>query len=406
MQYRVYSFQELPLPYNWQLAIENEQYAQFTNRDTLAYATGGAVAAYSIDSDYMVSNNSTVELTGETTAVAGQIITLIDDAGEYDTGVITSVDNKNRKILYKSLLSLFDGDILNPARGSGGEEGEGQISYLYDGVIDTARILASYYAKSNTDKFKRLPIYIRTSGGGKANGVYHVPAIWNYTGNTVNVRTWLTDLFNKHNVVLKFRLVFEASRAYIEILILHNTTGGRLIKNNIHGLTVKYTEESVVSATVCQVIDQSDKRLLSTWYLLNDNTVTTNENAPNRMQPYKLTVAEFNSSNTDGATEQTVAEDALKYSDFNHYINLTINKQSSMFPKNLTIGDAVTVVTELEKMDAATAIENDYKDKVYKSIFTGRKESNKSNDVTLVFGKIRISYTDLIQMRDANKVRR
>lgn len=290
------------------------------------------MAAYSIDNDYMVANNSTVEITAETDAVAGQIITLIDDAGEYDTGVITSVDNENRKILYKSMLALFDGDILNPARGN--DTTDGAITYLYDGVNGTARILASYFATSKIDKYRRLPLRVRTSGGGKSDGKYIVPAIWNYSGNTVNLRDWLMDLFNKHNVVLQFRLVFEVSRAYIEILVAHNTTGGRLIKNNIHGLTVKHTEESAASATVCQVIDSETKVLLSTWYLIFDNTVTQNANAENRVQPYKLTVAEFDADNDDGATEQTVAEDALKYSDFNHYINLSINQQSACFRKS------------------------------------------------------------------------
>lgn len=404
MQYRVFKFKELGSPYTWEFPGKNG-IINFTNKDTLVYATGGAVAAYSIDNDYMVANNSTVEITKETTAVAGQIITLIDDAGEYDTGIITSVDNENRKILYKSLLSLFDGDILNPTR-SGREEGDDVIKYLYDGVNGTAEIIASYFANSNTDKFRRLPLYIRTSGGGTgANGKPFVPALWSYTGNTVNLRTWLVDLFDKHNVVVQFRLVFEVARAYIELRVTHNTTGGRLIKKNIHGLTVKYTEESVIKSTVCEVIDQDTKEKLSTWYLLDNNTVTQNANARNRVQPYKLTVAEFDRDNDDGATEQTVAEDALKYGDFNHYINLTINRQSGMFPKNLSIGDAVTVVTEMEEMDAEKVIDPNYDDKVYKSIYTGRKESSNSNEVTLIFGKIRISYTDLVQMKEAKQVR-
>lgn len=395
MQYRVYKFEELAQPYYWELPGSGPN--AYVNKDTLVYATGGAVAAHSIDNDYMVANNSTVELAGETDAVAGQIITLIDDAGEYDTGVITSVDNENRKILYKSLLSLFDGDILNPARTTG-EEDE-TVKYLYDGVNDTARIIASYFASNTVDKFRRLPLRIRTSGGGS------VHALWNYTGNTVNLRTWLVDLFDKHNVVLQFKLAFEVTRAYIDVLVSHNTTGGRLLKNNIHGLTVKHTEESAATATVCQVISQDTKALLSTWYLLSDNTVTTNANAVNRVQPYKLTVAEFDTENDDGATERTVAEDALKYGDFNHYINVTINKQSAMFPKNLQIGDAVTVVTDMEDMTGEDAVDPNYTEKVYKSIYTGRKESSTSNEVTLIFGKIRISYTDLIQMKEAKKVR-
>lgn len=403
MQYRTYKFKELAEPYTWTFPNADGGVDTFINKDTLVYAAGGAIANFSIDNDYMVANNSTVELAQETDAVAGQIIALIDGSDAHDIGLITSVDNKNLKILYKSMLSLFDGEILNPARET---DSDSEIRYLYDGVDGTARILARYFASDNVDKYKRLPLRIRTSGGGRgADGNYSVPAIWNYKDNTVNVRSWLVDLFDKHNVVLQFRLIFEASRAYIEIYIQHNTTGGRLIKANIHGLTVNHTEESAAAATVCEVIDSETKALLSTWYLLSDNTVTQNADAANRVQPYKLTVSEFDADNEDGATPRTIAEDAMLYSDFNHYINITMNRDSGMFPKNLNIGDAVTVVTEIEEMSEGQSIDENYEDKVYKSIYTGRKESGTSSEVTLIFGKIRISYTDLIQMRQAKMVR-
>lgn len=402
MQYRTYRFEELNEPYNWTFPKEDGSDATFTNYDTLVYASGGAVSAFSLDNDYMVTNNSTIEITAETKAVAGQIITLIDENGAYDVGVVTSVDNENLKILYKSMMVLFDVAILNPARNGGSDD---VIGYLYDGVDGTARILATYFATEIADKYMRLPLRLRTSGGGKTNGSYNVPAIWKYKDNTVNIRSWLMDLFDTHNVTLQFRLVFETSRAFIEIYIQHNMTGGRLLKNNIHGLTVKHTEESSASATVCKVIDSETKELLSTWYLLKNNTVTSNSTSGMRVQPYKLTVAEFDSDNEDGATERTVAEDAMLYSDFNHYINIKMDRNSKMLPKNLSIGDAVTLVTDMEEMTVESEIDNSYTDKIWQSIYTGRKESSNSSEVTLIFGKIRISYTDIIQMQQAKKVR-
>lgn len=404
MQYRAYKFVQLATPYSWDLPTQDGGTMEFWNYDTLAYAAGGVVVDFDIDSDYTVANNSTIYIAADTKAVAGQLVALIDDAGAYDIGVITSVDNEKRKILYKSLLSLFDSTELNPTRDNGtGDDLE--VTYLYDGVDDTARIIAEYYASKSTDRYKRLPIRVRTSGGGKGSSGYNVPAIWDYSGNTVNLRTWLVDLFNKHNVVLQFRLVFEVSRAYIEIYVFHNTAGGRLLKNNIHGMTVTHTEDSSATATVCQVIDSETKTLLSTWYLLDDNTVTKNAAAQNRVQPYKLTVAEFDVDNDDGATEQTIAEDALKYSDYNHYISIKIDRNSAMMPQNLTIGDAVTVVTEQDDMTTSDAITDDYSNRVWNSIYTGRKESSDSSEVTLIFGKIRINYTDLIQMQTMRRVR-
>lgn len=404
MQYRTYKLQQLVEPYTWAYVGSDGVSRSYCNYDTLVYASGGAVASQTIDNDYLLANNSTVNIAKETKAVAGQIIALIDDNGAYDLGVISSVDNTKLQILYKSMLELFNGEILNPMRVALNDSDEA-IKYLYDGVEDTAQIIASYFAAVGTDKYRRLPIRIRTSGGGSSGGSYLVPAVWKYTDNSVNVRDWLIALFNTHNVVVQCKLVFEVSRAYIDLYVFHNTTGGRLIKNNVHGMTITHAEDSSATATVCQVIDQDTKAYISTWYLLSNNTVSTNANASNRVQPYKLVVAELDQDNEDGATAKTVAEDNLLYSDFNHYISAVIDRNSSMYPKGLSIGDAVTVVPELEEMREGDTISESYSDKVMASIYTGRKENSENSQVTLIFGKIRINYTDLIQMRQLKLVR-
>lgn len=403
MQYRTYKLQALASPYTWAYTGSDGVSRSFCNYDTLVYASGGAVASQIIDNDYLLANNSTVNIARETKAVAGQIIALIDDSGAYDIGVISSVDNTKLQILYKSMLELFNGEILNPMRVA--TNTDEVIKYLYDGVEDTAQIIASFFAAVGTDKYRRLPIRIRTSGGGTSGSSYLVPAVWKYKDNAVNVRDWLIELFNTHNVVVQCSLVFEVGRAYIDLYVSHNTTGGRLIKNNVHGMTFTHAEDSAASATVCQIINQDTKAYISTWYLLSNNTVTTNANASTRVQPYKLIVAEFDPDNDDGATAQTVAEDNLLYSDFNHYISVVIDRNSSMYPKRLNIGDAVTVVPETEDVYDGDIISSSYADKVMPSIYTGRKENSENSQVTLIFGKIRINYTDLIQMRQLKLIR-
>ena len=405
MQYRTYKLQQLAAPYTWSYVTSDGTRRSFSKYDTLVYAAGGAVASQIIDNDYLLANNSTVNITKETKAVAGQIIALIDDSGAYDLGVITSVDNKKLQILYKSMLELFNGDILNPMRAISTEEEDENVKYYYDAVEDTAQIVASYFAGAGTDKYRRLPLLVRTSGGGSTGGAYNVSAVWSFTENTINVRDWLITLFNEHNVVVRCKLVFDGDRAYIDVYIFQNTTGGRLLKNNVHGMTITHAEDSSASATVCQVIDKETKAYLSTWYLLADNTVTSSASASNRVQPYKLVVAELDTDNDEGVTAQKVAEDNLLYKDFNHYISVTINRDSAMYPKGLEIGDAVTVVPELEDMEDGESIDADYSEKVMPSIYTGRKENSEKAEVTLIFGKIRINYTDLIQMRQQKLVR-
>lgn len=408
MQYRTYKLQQLPEPYTWTYTPSGGKPKSFCNYDTLVYASGGAVASNVIDNDYLVSNNSTVNISRPTKAVAGQIIALIDDTGAYDIGVVTSVDNTKLQILYKSMLELCNDNMLNPMRVvmNENEEAETEVKYLYDAVEDTAQILASFFAVAATDKYRRLPIRLRTSGGGtKADGSYNVPAIWSYKDNSINIRDWLVELFNTHNVVVQCRLIFEVDRAYIELYVSRNTTGGRLLKNNVHSMRITHAEDSSAKATVCMVLDQSTKQLIATYYLQIDNTVTTNPYSNTRVQPYKLITAELDQENDDGATAKTVAEDNLLYSDYNHYVSVAIDRNSAMYPKNLNIGDAVLIVPELQDMTDEDALTDNYDDKVMHSIYTGRKEDSESSQVTLIFGKIRLNYTDLIQMQQHKLVR-
>ena len=100
-----------------------------------------------------------------------------------------------------------------------------------------------------------------------------------------------------------------------------------------------------------------------------------------------------------------MAEDNLLYSDFNHYISVVIDRNSPMYPKNLEIGDAVKVVPELQEMTDEDELTDNYEDKVMDSIYTGRKENSENSQVTLIFGKIRLNYTDLIQMQQHKLIR-
>lgn len=71
----------------------------------------------------------------------------------------------------------------------------------------------------------------------------------------------------------------------------------------------------------------------------------------------------------------------------------------------MNIGDSVTIVPKLEEMSDDKALTNEYADKILKSIYTGKKEDSDNSMVTLIFGKIRINYTDIIQMRYQRKAR-
>ena len=85
-------------------------------KNTLVYASDGAVADFEINEDYLMDNNSHIVLVEKTAAEVGEIITLIGERGEYASGVIFTVDNENLKIIFRSILSIFDQTVLNPNR--------------------------------------------------------------------------------------------------------------------------------------------------------------------------------------------------------------------------------------------------------------------------------------------------
>lgn len=390
MQYRTFKFIELSEEDYYTITVQEKQ---FQIKDNLIFAESGAVANYEIQNDYMIDNNSTIKLVTTTEAVAGQIITIIIESGAYDTGVITAVDNKLKTITYKSLLELFNQEMLNPYREANVDDDIPEIKYSYDAINDTGLILASYYLNS-PDKNLRLPLVIRTSGGTD------LTAIWQYDENSFNIKEWLINLFNDKNVVVQMKIVFEVDRGYIDCLISQNTTGGYLIKNNQTAQKITLNETQTNTSTVCTVIDSATKEILSNWYLLQDNTVTEDIEANNRVLPYKLVVAEYDQEEAfdTGATEQQVAEDELLYSEFNNYTEIKIDKNSKVFD-NLVIGDSVTIIPEIFSMKQTDELflEEEYEKYLLNSIYTGRKEKSTESRVTYIFGKGRVNYTDIIQ---------
>lgn len=409
MRYRIFKYVNTD-PYEWKIVNGGGTEIKINNNTTIAFFEGGAVSSYEIDDDYIIGNNSNITIAKESKAVAGQPIALIKDSGAYHLGVIVAVDNEKKSISYKSFIDVFNDNITNPNRR---EKADENISYQYDGINDTAAILAQNFAGSAIDKYRRLPIVIRTSGGGKTTDgtKYNVSAIWSDTGDQINVKSWLIDLFEKQNVIIQPRLVFETDRAYIELFIYQNTTSGKLIKKNIKSLTLENNETQSSSATVCVVL-RKDKSIDSKWYLLDDNTVTENSSASNRIQPYREVTATWDNTKTNKpgepiTTAKIIAEEQLKYKEFSNYISLTIDKKSYMDYVDINVGDAVRIIPKIEDMNIDTpllsAAEN--KKRIIKSVLTGIKETSKSSRKTYIFGKIRVLYTDIIQMENAKKVR-
>ncbi|MCL2598818.1 MAG: hypothetical protein FWD76_02780 [Firmicutes bacterium] len=268
---------------------------------------------------------------------------------------------------------------------------------MYDGINKTAEMLLDLFSgKNQNDASKRLPLRMVTRGGGQTDGRWNVPAVWSNRENDYNALEWMRDLFLRLNVVMQPSLQFETSRAFIEMFVSKNQKVGEVIKNNIKGIVFEQAENALPSATVCTVVDSESKQELLTYYLLDNNTVTTVADAPNRVQPYRLTVAEIDQSKS--TDQRAVAENALLYKDFEHFIAITIDKNHNFYP-NLQIGDSVTIVPKVMEMTKGMPplTDKELATIVIPSVYTGRQVSSESTISKLFFGKFRVEYTDFIQ---------
>lgn len=91
------------------------QYRVYKRQD-LTYVDSGYVSPnnISIDDDYLINNNSVINILKPTKAVIGDFIAIIKDSGAYHKGVITEVDNADLTISYKSAKEIFNDNIINP----------------------------------------------------------------------------------------------------------------------------------------------------------------------------------------------------------------------------------------------------------------------------------------------------
>ena len=136
------------------------------DRQTLAYKDGGYVASYTIDDDYIVNNNSTINIIKELNnkVVVGDTIVLIKTSGAYHKGTITTFDNADFKITYKADKELFNDNMLNPYSSFFADESNKEVTVAKRfGIEDVANIIESYFGKAN-DWLRQLPIKLVTDG--------------------------------------------------------------------------------------------------------------------------------------------------------------------------------------------------------------------------------------------------
>lgn len=256
------------------------------NRQSLKYVDGGYVREFNIDDDYIVNNNSTISVVKKiddtlTNVVVGDIIALIQDSGAYHKGVITAVDDTALTISYKSDKELFNDNIPNPMSEDYVDNEDFTVKFGVDVVIETLK----HYFYNTDDELKKLPLVFVADGDVlDENG--EPKMLWTWSNDSINIVDWLTELFEKYNLSLSFDIDFNISEndlsarkeQYIVTLSAITNSDG-IIKDNVDMQTITYTVKEIPDATVCYVINSTDKKLCyvsSGINLLNPATITEN----------------------------------------------------------------------------------------------------------------------------------
>lgn len=250
------------------------------DRHTITYVDGGFVANYEIDDDYIVNNNTTVEIIQPTYAQVGDIIVLIKTSGAYHKGVITEVDNSALKISYKADKELFNDNFPNPFSLAFKDDTgavENPVAGKF-GVDIVASILSLLYADT-TDEYKRLPLVVTTQGD-VLDSDGNPRMLWTWQDLSIGMVDWLIQLFEQYNVVVSWTIDFDMAvadpykrNAKFVVSISAITNKGGLVKDNVAMQTITYTGEQSFEQTMCILVDSETQSILESqgkWYLYED----------------------------------------------------------------------------------------------------------------------------------------
>jgi len=341
-----------------------EQYRVY-DRQTLDYVDGGVIRDYTIDTDYLSNNASTVTLVEETLAKKGDIIVGLSGVSKTFIGAITAVDNTKRTISFKHPKELFADTVINPFKYTG------TLGYKFELTAAMETILNLAFVTTD-DTRRRLPLMFEKRGTANS-------AVWTDDGDTLNISDFIQWAFDNHNVYLDFDIDFTTDKLVCRII--KNTISGWVIKDNIKLSTPTFDKNELPNYNKAVVYNKDTGVILGTYYLLANNTVTTNANNITRLLPVHTKYISYESGK--GYTPQEVAASELQGNIYNHCIQYKLSKEQRLVnPLSFKYGDGVKIV---------------YDGREYDSIFTGMKYTKDDPYITCLFGKTRIDFTDRLK---------
>lgn len=341
-----------------------EQYRVY-DRQTLNYIDGGIIRDYSIDTDYISNNASVITLVEETFAKKGDIVVGLSGINKTFIGAITAVDNTKKQISFKHPKELFADTVINPFKYTG------TLGYKFELVGGLETILKLAFI-STDDTRKRLPLIIEKRG--TASG-----AVWTDDSDTLNIADLIAWAFDSYNVYLDFDIDFAENKLVCKIV--KNTTTGYVIKDNIKLSVPTFDKNELPNYNKSVIYNKDTGAILGTYYLLANNTITTNSNNAIRLLPVQTKYVAFEEGK--GYTPQELATSELQGNIYNHCIQYKLSKEQRLVnPLAFNYGDGVKII---------------YDGREYDSIFTGLKHTKDDPYITCLFGKTRIDFTDRLK---------
>lgn len=335
------------------------------DRLSLDYVDGGIIKDYVVDMDYISDNASSVTLVEETFAQKGDIIVALEKTRKLFIGCITAVDNTKKKISFKHMKELFNDTVLNIFKYSN------ILGYKFDAVEAIYEILNLAFVKTDDDK-KKLPLILEKVSS--ASG-----AVWTDDSASINILDFLATMFDKFNVYLDIDINFLKNKLVCKII--KNASKGMVIKDNIKMSEPTFDSNELPTYNKAVVYEEESGKILGTYYLCGDNTITDNAQAENRLLPVKTKYLKFDDSKD--ITELELATSELQGNQCSHCIQYKLSKEQTLVKAlNFNYGDAVKII---------------YEGREYDSVFTGIKYNKSDPYYTCYFGKARIDFTDRLK---------
>lgn len=279
-------------------------------------------------------------------------------------GIITS--REDHTFVTKSLLSLLDFEI------------------------PTARIKGPSFETHAKDLITKYLINDVTKDAGNIVINIESNTSHNYQPKDPPSKTTLVNYmingFKKYNIVWEFVEVKDG-KIYT---VIKRVTKKVSIKNNVDYLydwSFSNTEVGVGVANKLLIVDKTttdmmNPKVLSTWYINEENVLTQNADDPKIYKPTKTIVNIYDTTEEKKPSYKDVADEELKGSTYSHEINCTMRRGNKLImDEDLALGTLYKIT---------------YDGDIYHSVVAGYA-FNDDIEVEIRFGHIRSRLSEILE---------